>query len=101
MLNCTDQEFNGVSREFCDGFEYPEVRTAKDIVKFNEENAELAMPELTSIDLPFDAKTHDLQHISTRKNSLLVLKAHLLKSNAIKHVPRSDDLQEKMEWPNT
>ncbi|KAE8442398.1 hypothetical protein EG329_003415 [Mollisiaceae sp. DMI_Dod_QoI] len=39
------QEFNEVIRIFCDGFENPKVRTAKDIVKFNEENAELAMPE--------------------------------------------------------
>ncbi|CZR63995.1 uncharacterized protein PAC_13892 [Phialocephala subalpina] len=45
MRDIAYQEFNEVSREFCDGFEDPEVRTAKDIVKFNEENAELAMPE--------------------------------------------------------
>jgi len=38
-------EFNSVIREFCRGFEDPKVRNAKDIVKFNEDNAKLAMPE--------------------------------------------------------
>lgn len=38
-------EFNSVIRELCDGFEDPVVRNAKDIVKFNEDNAKFAMPE--------------------------------------------------------
>lgn len=45
LLNSQDHEFNEVIQEFCNGFDSPKVRTAKDIVKFNEENAELAMPE--------------------------------------------------------
>jgi hypothetical protein len=38
-------EFNSVIREFCDGFEDPRVKNAKDIIKFNEDNAKFAMPE--------------------------------------------------------
>lgn len=51
MLSFLDHEFNEVIQEFCDGFENLEVRTAKDIVKFNEENAEQAMPKRLSLHL--------------------------------------------------
>ncbi|KUJ14326.1 amidase-like protein [Mollisia scopiformis] len=45
MRDIAYQEFNEVIQIFCDGFENPKVRTAKDIVKFNEEHADKAMPE--------------------------------------------------------
>jgi hypothetical protein len=38
-------KFNSVIRDFCDGFDNPKARNAKEIVKFNEDNAEIAMPE--------------------------------------------------------
>jgi hypothetical protein len=41
----TDYEFNDVIQGFCNGFENPKIRTSGDIIKYNEEHAEIAMPQ--------------------------------------------------------
>jgi hypothetical protein len=42
------REFNDVIKEFCDGFENPKIRTSGDIIKYNVEHAETAIPERKS-----------------------------------------------------
>jgi amidase len=39
-----DREFNDVIQEFCDGFENPKIRTSGDIIEYNKQHAEIAMP---------------------------------------------------------
>jgi amidase len=39
-----DREFNDVIQEFCDGFESPKMRNLADIIEYNKEHAEIAMP---------------------------------------------------------
>jgi amidase len=33
-----------VIQEFCDGFEDPKIRTSGDIIEYNKQHAEIAMP---------------------------------------------------------
>ncbi len=42
---CKSWSLEGNIKDFYDGFEEPKVHNAGDIIKWNEENSELAMPE--------------------------------------------------------
>lgn len=44
MKDIAYREFNDVVQEFCDGFESPKIRTLADIIEYNKEHAEIAMP---------------------------------------------------------
>jgi amidase len=48
-LTIIDREFNDVIQEFCDGFENPKNRTSGDIIEYNKQHAEKAMPPRKSI----------------------------------------------------
>jgi amidase len=73
-------KFNSVIRDFCDGFDNPKARNAKEIVKFNEDNAEIAMPERAYSSLIFvhrsfktniDLAYPDQKELITSSNSTL------------------------------
>lgn len=64
-----DHEFNNTIQEFCSGFENPKVRTTDDIIKFNAEHAELAMPERQFSPCHYNAQTLTFeQHIPIKKS---------------------------------
>jgi amidase len=43
-LTDIDYEFNDVIQEFCEGFENPRIRTSGDIIEYNKQHADRAMP---------------------------------------------------------
>lgn len=41
----TDHEFNRVVKEFCEGFSEPKVHNLAEIIRYNEEHADIALPK--------------------------------------------------------
>jgi amidase len=67
-------EFNDVIKEFCDGFENPKIRTSGDIIKYNVEHAETAIPERKSSG--YDAEAANRSPYAAHPNQKDLIDSH-------------------------